>query len=332
MFDFNKELHQSDLNTYLICPMKFYYNNIVDVEPDFLNPKAIHGSVIHHLIHNYHFGNYNSILNDFTNFESLIAGEYHRLFCLLSNGAELKWNDHDSQLFNFVSDATIIFKSYILDSFNDLSNIKNIYSEIPFKLRILNFDFAGTIDQIRILNNGDVHLIDFKTSVDYPTPLFLFMGIQLNLYSFALKYGTLFDNYDNIINLGVLPNNVYYYKLSDYIPYKRKTTITNNLENKTGDYRNWISAFKDNDKYIIPPNVNKGPVRYEKNLPNYNFFKADILKIARCIKNNVFYRRTDLFNSPCNFCNHTSICQSDYTTKTKSKSIKINKLNNLIKE
>jgi hypothetical protein len=96
-----------------------------------------------------------------------------------------------------------------------------LFSEVQFRVKILGYEFTGTIDQVRLNPDNSVELLDFKSSAQRPNHYAIPNDIQLTLYAYALKYGELLV--DGIwVKTNMLVDTVGIYFLRAHEVYKRK--------------------------------------------------------------------------------------------------------------
>jgi len=278
-----RQLRQSLINQYLFCPKSFQLDQIQRVSPAYRSHAALNGSVIHELLHRMHTGHWN--LNPEWMYEEVLNP-------LEFEGPEqlipVDWNNREAEVSRYRDDAIEIITNYRLKPYN--RDAKVILSEASFTVKIGRVEFTGTVDQIRQNPDGTLELIDFKTSGRTPCKAALTSSYQLILYSLAMLYGT-FHTPEGPIQFLQLPDYATWYHLRQHIPYKRKTTVGDQVyqkgDEKLGDPRHRIN--------ITPDMISA--------------FRKDVSKIARAIKEGIFPRVAS--TATCSLCKFAQACQQD---------------------
>ncbi len=211
------ELRQSSIKDYLACPLMFRFKHIDKIEPNWRNPAMLHGSVLHKILELLHTYDWNLRIDSFYR-------EYFNYFEYESEEANIpvywKSGDREKELDKLVANAVEIIEGYRSNPKN--RNIKVLYSEQKFRVKIAGQIFTGTIDQVRKNPDGTIELLDFKSGKQMPTLPFLYNDWQLNLYTYALKYGELEINGKWVI-VNILPDFSSWYFLRAHEIRKRTT-------------------------------------------------------------------------------------------------------------
>ena len=278
-----QQLRQSLLNQYLFCPKSFQLEQIQGVHPVYQSHAALNGSVIHELLHRMHTGHWN--LNPEWMYDEVL----HQLeFEGPEQPIPVDWSNRDDQVSRYREDAVEIISNYRLKPYNQEARI--ILSETPFTVKIGRVEFIGTVDQIRKNPDGKLELIDFKSSARIPPEAALSSSYQLILYSLAMLYGN-FHTPQGLIQFLQLPDHATWYHLRNHIPYKRKTTVGDQVfqkgDEKPGDPRYRISITPD----MIAA------------------FRKDAGKIARAINEGIFPRVAS--TATCSLCKFSKACMQD---------------------
>ena len=278
-----QQLRQSLINQYLFCPKSFELEQIQGVRPLYRSHAALNGSAIHELLHRMHNGHWN--LNPEWMYEEVLQQ-------LEFEGPEqlipVDWNNREAEVSRYREDAVEIICNYRLKPYNRDAEV--ILSEAPFTVKVGRVEFTGTVDQIRRNPDGTLELIDFKTSSRTPNEAALASSYQLILYSLAMLYGT-FHTANEAVRFIQLPDYATWYHLRNHIPYKRKTTVGDQVyqkgDEKPGDPRHRIS--------ITPDMISA--------------FRKDVGKIARAIHEGIFPRVAS--TATCSLCKFAQACLQD---------------------
>ena len=285
------QLRQSLINQYLFCPKSFQLEQVQGVQPAYRSHAALNGSVIHELLHRMHNGHWN--LNPEWMYDEVLQR-------LEFEGPEqlipVDWNNREVEVTRYREDTVEIICNYRLKPYNRDAEV--ILSEAPFTVKVGRVEFIGTVDQIRKNPDGTLELIDFKTSSRTPNDAALASSYQLTLYSLAMLYGT-FHTANGTLQFLQLPDYATWYHLRNHIPYKRKTTVGDQVfqkgDEKPGDPRYRI---------CITPDMIRA-------------FRKDVSKIARAIKESIFPRVAS--TATCSLCKFGTACQQDKESGALSK-------------
>ena len=278
-----RQLRQSLINQYLFCPKSFELEHLQHCRPGYRSHAALNGSVVHELLHLLHTGHwgldpaskYDKVINrlEFDGPERLIP---------------VDWNNRDVEVSKYRDMAVEIIKHYRQKPYNREARV--IVSEAPFTVKIGRTAFTGTVDQIRENPEGLIEIIDFKTSSRAPNEAALTSSYQLILYSLAMLYGT-FHAPSGPVQFLQLPDYATWYHLRQHIPYKRKTTVGDQVfqkgDEKPGDPRHRVKITPD----MIAA------------------FRKDAGKIARAINEGIFPRVAS--TATCSLCKFAQACQQD---------------------
>ena len=210
------ELRQSTLKTWLSCPLMYKFRHIDKLEPAFRYPATIHGSALHLVLKQLHEGEWNGDL------QSLYTKALnHYLYASDESHIPVRWKgDMHKEIEKLKNNAVEILENYRSKDYN--KNAVVLFSEVQFRVKILGYEFTGTIDQVRLNPDNSVELLDFKSSAQRPNHYAIPNDIQLTLYAYALKYGELLV--DGIwVRPNMLVDSVGIYFLRAHEVYKRKT-------------------------------------------------------------------------------------------------------------
>ncbi len=209
------ELRQSTLKTWLSCPLMYKFRHIDKIEPAFRYPGTVHGSALHLVLSWLHAGEWKGDLRAlYTK-----ALSYY-LYACPEEHIPVRWQgDMAKELEALKVNAVEILENYRSKAYNRDALV--LFSEVQFMVKILGFEFTGTIDQVRKNPDGTVELIDFKSSKMRPNQYAIPNDLQLTLYAYACKFGELL-----VDGIWVKPNmqldSVGIYFLRGHEVYKRK--------------------------------------------------------------------------------------------------------------
>jgi len=285
------QLRQSLINQYLFCPKSFQLEQLQKVHPAYRSHAALNGSVIHELLHRMHNGHWN--LDPATMYDKVI----HELeFEGPEQLIPVDWSNREVEVGKYRDMAVEIINNYRQKPYNREARV--ILSEAPFSVKIGRTAFTGTVDQIRENPDGSIELLDYKSSQRVPPEAALTSSYQLILYSLAMLYGT-FHTEKGEVRFLQLPDYATWYYLRNHIPYKRKTTVGNQVfqkgDEKPGDPRHRISITPDMIAAL----------------------RKDVAKIARAIKEGIFPRIASTAN--CSLCKFSKACMQDKESGALSK-------------
>lgn len=272
------QLRQSSIKDYLACPMMFRLKHLEGVKPSFRRPAALHGTVLHRLIYLIHDSKWNLKVEHYYRdlFEELE-------FYSSESDIPVLWKDREKELSRLEANAIEIIEGYRSKRENREAFI--MYAEQSFRVKIHGLWFHGIIDQVRRNADGTIELIDFKSGRQFPTIAFLENDWQLNLYTYALRYGEVLVG-DEWIRPRLLPTYSSWYFLRHHEIRKR---TTNNGE-------------KGSEK-------GEPLVRTEKDMETLKLFKRELKHLL-----NVMLRDWH-FPNP----NHCSICAFSEECRSRSR-------------
>ena len=195
-------LRQSSIKQYLFCPRAFYYKLVQKIQPAYRNASAVHGTIIHRMIH----------LLQTVAWKLDPAELYPKLLEEVESEEQSPIFWKNGQIDAYVQEAVEMIEGYRSKEYNQGADV--IQSEDTFqeKLGWAGW-FSGTIDQVRKHPDGSYELVDFKTSQFQPCQAFLDTDYQFGIYAYALWKG----------KWKIPPENltITWYHLRDHIPYKR---------------------------------------------------------------------------------------------------------------
>ncbi|MDP8205122.1 MAG: PD-(D/E)XK nuclease family protein [Candidatus Electryonea clarkiae] len=276
-------LHQSTIKSYLWCGRSFKYQYIDCIPQAFRNLAAVHGTVIHKIIHLMHTVEWEQDVNSVYPFQFDLEEQTGRE----SHIPIFFKGDKDKELLRLTAEAVEIIdgyksKAYILDA-------EVILSEAQFTVKMGRAGvFAGTIDQLRLHSDDSYELVDLKTSQFKPDKAFLDCDYQFSIYSYALWKGVFKMPDGSLCMLDIPPErlSIIWLHMRNYMKYKR---VSNG--NKPGD--------------------EKGDARFTTSRTRKQLAEAkrDVSAIASCIRRGISQRNPD--QQRCGWCRYSSVCIED---------------------
>lgn len=150
----NFRLSATNLNSYLKCPVSFFYQSIVRV-PSSKNDSMTFGSAIHSAIDKF-YSEKSSIKSD-ADAIKILTSEYARE--MNANRESFTTANFDRRLYYGKDILTRYYQNYS----NQILNEENVETELSFNnCEIDGVPIRGQIDKLTI-NEGKVHVVDFKT-------------------------------------------------------------------------------------------------------------------------------------------------------------------------
>jgi len=277
------ELRQSTLKSFLSCSLMYSYIHIHKLEPEFRYSATIHGSALHLVLKWLHEGEWDG------NLESLYAKALnHYLYASSESHIPVRWKkDRESDIANLTRNAVEILTNYREKEYNKLAIV--LFNEAQFKVKILGYEFTGTIDQVRKNPDGSIELIDFKSSAQRPNLYAVKNDLQLTLYSYAIRHGLLLI--DGIwVKPNMLVDSVGIYFLRAHEVYKRKVPGKQIGDEKSDPF---IRTTKDIQSLRA--------FRYE-----VRSLLSGMLKPATHNGESIYFANT----ASCSFCAYKSHCES----------------------
>ena len=209
------ELRQSTLKTWLSCPLMYKFRHIDKIEPAFRYSGTVHGSALHMCLEKMHQGQWNGDLRAL-----YTKALNHYLYASDEAHIPVRWKgEMHPEIEKLKANAIEILENYRSKDYN--KNAIVLFSEVSFRVKILGYEFTGTIDQVRKNPDGSVELLDFKSSKMKPNHYAIPNDLQISLYVYSLKFGELLvDNMWIRPNLLVSRAGIYF--LRGHEVYKRK--------------------------------------------------------------------------------------------------------------
>jgi len=277
------ELRQSTLKTWLSCPLMYRFRHIDKLEPAFRYPGTIHGSALHMVLKQLHEGEWNGDLRAL-----YTKALNHYLYASDEAHIPVRWKgDMHPEIEKLKANAVEILENYQSKDYN--KNAVVLFSEVQFRVKILGYEFTGTIDQVRKNPDGSFELLDFKSSAQRPNHYAIPNDIQLTLYSYACKFGELL-----VDGLWIRPNlqfsSVGIYFLRAHEVYKRKVPGKEVGNEKSDPF-----------------------IRTRKSINDLRAFRHEVRSVLSAMLRPITYQGNSVYHpntASCAFCSYATHCIS----------------------
>ncbi len=270
-------LRQSSIRDFMLCGKLFEYRHLEGVEPKTRSAKTLNGSVLHKLLYDLHNGDWDMDVEiaypkafayyEYESDESHIPVRFQK-------GREV-------DLKAFTATAVEIIGGYRRRPENELSTM--LFQEVQFRVKILSETYEGTIDGLRQLPDGKIELFDFKSNAIRPNVHAVAADIQLNLYTYAAKYGE-FKVGDDWIKPRILPD----YSSIYYLP-SHKIRKRNSPQGEKGTEMGYPL------------------IRTSKSIEDLRAFRKEVSNILKSMLKPWYFKNN---STACVFCQYTDLCQS----------------------
>ena len=277
------ELRQSVLKSWLSCPIMHSLIYIQKLEPEFRYVATISGSAYHLVLKWMHEGEWEGDI------ESLYTKALnHYLYASSESHIPVRWKkDKESDIADLTRNAVEILNNYREKDYNKRAVV--LFSEARFKVTVLGYEFTGTIDQVRKNPDGSIELIDFKSSAQRPNLYAVKNDLQLTLYSYAIRHGSLLI--DGVwVKPNLLVDSVGIYFLRAHEVYKRKVP-----GKEIGDQKG--------DPFI----------RTTKDIQALRAFRHEVRSLLSAMLKPATYKGESVYfanTASCSFCAYKSHCES----------------------
>lgn len=276
------ELRQSTIKDYLSCPLMFRFKHIDKIQPNWRNPAMLHGSVLHKILELLH-------TSDWALRVEPLYREVFDYFEYEESTIPVYWKgEREKELNKLVINAIEIIEGYRRNLKNQ--NIKVLYSEQKFRVKIAGYTFTGTIDQVRENVDGSIELLDFKSNKQMPTMPFLYNDHQLNLYTYALKYGEVEIN-GKWLKPNLLPDYSSWYFLRAH-EIRKRTTKNGKIGEEKG----------------------RPLIRTQKDVSELRLFKEQLKNLLKVMLKDWHFPNTN----HCQICSYTQTCVNRSTLISKN--------------
>jgi len=270
------ELRQSTLKSWLNCPLLYKFRHIDGMEPEFRYPATLHGTALHEAL---------KILHEFK-LKGDVTALYSRALNQAIYGSDeshipVRWKKGMAEDVKALKrNAIEILENYRKKEYNQ--QVIVLFSEVEFKVKILGYEFTGTIDQVRKNHDGSLELIDFKSGMQRPNLYAVKNDIQLTLYAYALKFGELLV--DGIwVKPNMLVDSVAIYFLRGHESYKRKVPGKDVGDEKSDPF-----------------------IRVSKSIQDLRNFRKEVRGLLSAMLKPWYYPNT----ASCAFCAYKSQCDT----------------------
>lgn len=162
------DMSYSRINTYEMCPAKYYYSYILK-EPQIFSAPAVLGNIVHDVLED-HAG------EELVLSEMAVTFEQYRAIY-----------DPDLQIdVELIDVAYVMMAEYVDRHADDVGAVQVIAKELDFSIVIGNAIMRGYIDRVDRLNEKALHIIDYKTGKYEETKVK--NNLQLGIYVLACSH------------------------------------------------------------------------------------------------------------------------------------------------
>jgi len=293
---FNQPFHYSDIENYQQCPLKFYFENSLNLKSQFISWQSVMSKAIKLSLWNIH--QENDCFAHPEKLQSMLISKYEEV-CqrLLKKGIEIR----EALPIPFES-YVVMLKGYIRKKENNEAKI--IYSNADFRFSIKPFTttyyFAGSIDQLRQNKDGTLEIIIFKSGRKSNHRHFdLFLNFQLSISAYALFQGEISTDEEDLKwhKPDLIPDYVSLYFLQDHRTYRR----------------NYKRRDESGKLVTCSAGEEKGPALYRstRNLERLCYIPQELGRICAAIRRNDFFPRPNFLCQK--YCNYKDYCQAAIT-------------------
>ena len=160
----------TSLSLYESCPLAYKYKMLDRLKVDGYSPEAAFGIFVHNIFEKIFKGSNcdNSII------EKIINEEW-----------DDSYFENDTQSLEYKKEADDLILNYF--KHNPINEKASYILEKEFSIFMDDIEYRGKIDRIDVLENGDIQIIDYKTSNKKKTAKAIKKDIQLPYYFFLLS-------------------------------------------------------------------------------------------------------------------------------------------------
>ena len=270
-------LRQSSIKDFMLCPKLFQYRHLDGIEAKTRSAKTLNGSVLHKLLYDLHNDDWDMDVKS----AYLMAFAYYEYDSDESHIPVRFYKSREDDIRAFTATAVEIVDGYRRRSENKLSTM--LFQEVQFRVRILGEMYEGTIDGLRQLPDRKIELFDFKSNAIRPNVHAVAADIQLNLYSYAARFGE-FKVGDDWIKPRILTD----YSSIYYLPAHKIRKRNSPLGEKGSEFG-----------YPL--------IRTSKSIEDLRAFRKEVSNILKSMLKPWYYKNN---STACVFCQYTDLCQS----------------------
>ncbi|MBT4035779.1 MAG: hypothetical protein HOG80_09750 [Candidatus Marinimicrobia bacterium] len=286
-------LRQSSIKDFMLCPKLFQYRHLDGIEAKTRSAKTLNGSVLHKLLYDLHNDDWDMDVKS----AYLMAFAYYEYDSDESHIPVRFYKSREDDIRAFTATAVEIVDGYRRRSENKLSTM--LFQEVQFRVRILGEMYEGTIDGLRQLPDRKIELFDFKSNAIRPNVHAVAADIQLNLYSYAARFGE-FKVGDDWIKPRILTD----YSSIYYLPAHKIRKRNSKLGQKGEEMGNPL-------------------IRTTKSIEDLRAFRKEVSNILKSMLRPWHYRNN---STACVFCQYTDLCQSQNPVVSNRMASKANEL------
>ena len=263
------ELRQSTIKDFLNCALMFRFKHLEQIPESFRHSAALHGTGIHKVVHRLHTEDWELPLRKayMDALEEAVA----------ENDVEVRWKESSEK---YCDNAIEILKGYKENPLN--TEVKILFSEVKFRVKIWGHMFTGTIDQVRRNLDDSIELLDLKSAKQRPSLSYLQNDWQLRLYSYALAYGEIQSN-GIWLKPQLFVNYGSWYFLRGH-EIRKRTTVNGKVGEQKGDPL----------------------IRTKRNPDDLKLFKVELKYLLNSMLRDWHFPNPD----HCVMCHYTSYCKS----------------------
>ena len=162
----------TSLSLYESCPLAYKYKMLDRLKVDGYSPEAAFGIFVHNI------------------FEKIFKGsncKHSIVKKIINEEWEDSYFDNDTQSSEYKKEADDLILNYF--KHNPINENASYILEKEFSIFMNDIEYRGKIDRIDILEDGDIQIIDYKTSNKKKTAKAIKKDIQLPYYFFLLSRG-----------------------------------------------------------------------------------------------------------------------------------------------
>lgn len=189
-------LSYSRISTFMTCPLRFQFRYVDRIEPEFTASALVFGTAIHASLASFYRSRMDGVAEP--SHEALMATYDHAWHEATVDSPPVQYKDgEDAQALRSVASA-------MLGRFQgDASSGRVVRVEVPFRVRLDDgLDLVGVVDLVEMDDEGQVILVDHKTSARRYADQQAQDALQLGVY--ALAYEALTGQTEHLVRYDVL--------------------------------------------------------------------------------------------------------------------------------